>query len=142
MKISSKTTYGIRFMLSLAVAYDNGFVRLKDIAIEENISEKYLESIVAAIKPLGVIEVKRGSTGGYKLAKSPTSINIIDIFDVLDGATIVDAELTEGETVNCQIVNNMWRELNQKVKEYLSKKKLSDLLEEYNNKNTNPMYYI
>lgn len=132
-------------MLSLATTYEKGFIRLKDVAIQENISEKYLESIVATIKPLGIIDVRRGSSGGYKLAIPPSQIQIKDLFEVLDGSFINEdpsVRTRENETYNQQVVDDLWNGLKSTVITYLSSISLNDLLNDYNKKNNNPMYYI
>lgn len=144
MKISSKTTYGLRFLLGLAIAYEQDYIRLKDIAQQEDISEKYLESIVATIKPLGLIEVKRGSKGGYKLSKPPSKITLKEVVEVLDG-TIVDTEVKDGKlgnTYNEQSVNDLWRGLQENISSYLDRISLQNLVDDYNRKNENQMYFI
>lgn len=144
MKISSKTSYGFRLMLCLAINYENDYVSLKDIATQENISEKFLEIIVATIKPLGLIDVKRGSKGGYKLAKPPHQIRITELFDALEGA-IVSYDVSENkssETYNSQVISNYWQQLQIEVKEYLDSKTLDNLLDDYKQKNENQMFFI
>jgi len=144
MKISSKTTYGLRFLLGLAIAYEQDYIRLKDIANQEAISEKYLESIVATIKPLGLIEVKRGSKGGYKLSKPPSKITLKEVVEVLDG-TIIDSEVKDGKlgnTYNEQAVNDLWRGLQENISSYLDRISLQNLVDDYNRKNENQMYFI
>lgn len=144
MKISSKTSYGMRFMLSLALHYEKGYVSLKDIAAQEDISEKFLETIVATIKPLGVVDVKRGSKGGYRLAKPPHLIGLKNIFDVLDGA-VLNYDSSEGrmnETYNYQVISDFWGGMKELVVQYLESKTLDSLLDDYRQKNENQMFFI
>lgn len=145
MKISSKTTYGLRFMLTLALEYDKDYIRLKDVAAREGISEKYLESIVAVIKPLGLVDVKRGAYGGYKLSKAPYQISMKELFDNLDGS-FIDLETSKGnkssETYNEQVVGDLWHDLKAVVDGFLSNKTLADLVESHKRKNDNNMYFI
>jgi len=145
MKVSSKTTYGLRFMLSLAIGFEKGYIRLKDIASKENISEKYLESIVATIKPLGLIDVKRGAHGGYKLSKAPHEINLKELFDILDGS-FIDLETSAGnnppETYNDQVVTDLWVDLKAVVEAFLVGKTLADLVDAFKSKNDTSMYFI
>lgn len=145
MKVSSKTTYGLRFMLSLALGYNKGYIRLKDIAGSENISEKYLESIVAVIKPLGLIDVKRGAYGGYKLSKPPHEIKLKELFEILDGSFIdleTSASNKSTETFNEQVVTDLWVDLKAIVEGFLQKKTLANLVDAYKAKNDNTMYFI
>jgi len=144
MKISSKTTYGLRFLLNLALSYEQDYIRLKDVAKQENISEKYLESIVAAIKPIGLVEVKRGSRGGYKLSKPPSQIFLKEIVEVLDGELIVP-EVTSsktGNTYNEQVVDDLWSDLKNSVASFLGLLTLQNLVDNYHSKNENQMYFI
>lgn len=144
MKISSKTSYGVRFMLSLALTYDKGYVSLKDIANQEDISEKFMEAIVATLKPLGLIDVKRGSRGGYRLSKPPHLIIMKDIFDVLEGAIVNydSSDKRTSDTFNAQAVSDYWRGLETIVIQYLETKTLDNLVEDYKKKNENQMFYI
>ena len=90
MKLSTRTRYGIRMMLSLALQYGQGTVFLKDIAKEESISEKYLSLIIIPLKAAGLIHSIRGAYGGYHLAKEPSKITIKEIVDILEGECLVD----------------------------------------------------
>ena len=70
MLISTKGRYALRFMIDLAEHEQDGYVRLKDIAARQQISEKYLEAIVKALGKQKMIVALRGKGGGYRLAKS------------------------------------------------------------------------
>lgn len=144
MKISSKTTYGLRFLLNLALSYEQDYIRLKDVATQENISEKYLESIVAAIKPIGLVEVKRGSRGGYKLSKPPSKIFLKEIVEVLDGELVVpeSTNFRTGNTYNEQVVDDLWSDLRSSVATFLGLLTLQNLVDNYHSKNKNQMYFI
>lgn len=90
MKLSTRSRYGLRLMLALARNYGQGNIFLKDIAREEEISEKYLSLIIIPLKSVGLVNSVRGSSGGYKLAKEPSQITLKDIMDVLEGDCLVD----------------------------------------------------
>jgi Rrf2 family protein len=77
-------------MLALARNYGKGNTFLKDIAREEEISEKYLSLIIIPLKGVGLVSSVRGSSGGYALAKEPSQITLKDIVDVLEGDCLVD----------------------------------------------------
>ena len=71
MKISTRGRYAVRVMLDLAV-YNNGeYIKVKQIAERQGISEKYLEQIIAILNKAGYVKSIRGAQGGYRLAKSP-----------------------------------------------------------------------
>lgn len=144
MKISSKTTYGFRFLLALAVSDGNEYVKLGEVAKAEDISEKYLENIVAKIKPYGFIEVKRGAQGGYRLAKQATKIKLAEVFEILEGDLIGYDKASNQDDVsnNKAAVADLWDELRRTTQNFLESKTLDDLSELYKSKNSSQMYFI
>lgn len=85
MKFSTRSTYGLRAMIKLAKNWGKGSISLANIAKTENISLGYLERIFSKLKGAGLVESTKGASGGYKLVKNPSSINILDIIEVLEG---------------------------------------------------------
>jgi Rrf2 family protein len=77
-------------MLALARNYGNGSVFLKDIAREEEISEKYLSQIIIPLRGAGLVSSSRGAHGGYTLAKSPVEITLRQIVEPLEGDCLAD----------------------------------------------------
>ena len=71
MMISSKGRYALRVMLELAEHRDEGYIRLSDIARRQEISRKYLESIMAELCRAGLVDSALGKTGGYRLTRQP-----------------------------------------------------------------------
>ena len=143
MKISTKTTYGMCFMLRLAVSYGDNFIKLKEIAQTENIPVKYLENIVSIIKPANLIVVKRGAEGGYKLSRTPSKINLKEIYEILEGDILQEtlAEGSQNETLNNKIVNDLWQGLRLKLSEYFNSLTLQDMANDYKKKNENQLFY-
>ncbi len=145
MKISSKTTYGMCFMLRLALSHGDNYIKLNDIAKSENIPVKYLENIVSIIKPANLIHVKRGVEGGYKLSRPPGQIKLIEIFKILDG-TILHQEPSDerniSETPNKLVVNDLWKELRLKLTELLEYKTLEDLANDFKKKHEDQMFFV
>jgi Rrf2 family protein len=72
-------------MVALALNYGQNHVFLKDIAKDENISEKYLSLIIIPLRRIGLVNSIRGAHGGYSLAKEPSQITMKEIVDVLEG---------------------------------------------------------
>lgn len=146
MKISNKTTYGLRFMLNLSVSFNNeSFIKLPDVSKAENISEKFLESIVSLIKAKGLIKVKRGTTGGYQLAKSPEQISILEIFEALEGPVNLSEpidRISPSDELNKYVIHSLWNELNKNITIFLKYKTLADLVKEFGDKNKTQMFYI
>ena len=88
MKLSSRSRYGFRAILELALEYGNGPLQIKTIAQKEDISNKYLEQLVAMLKSAGLVRSIRGPRGGYVLARTPGEIKLSDIFTTLEGPVI------------------------------------------------------
>lgn len=130
MKLSTRSRYGVRFMLALAEHSSGEPVFLKDIARKEAISEKYLSLIVIPLRRAGLINSIRGAHGGYILAKKPQEITVCHIVDVLEGQDgIVDCLK---KPWSCPRVpdcpsRNVWAVLDEKIRETLHGVTLNDL---------------
>ena len=74
MKISQKGLYALQAMMLLARRYKQGAVRIRDIAYEEALPEKFLELILLELKNARMLESVRGAKGGYKLRRPPSEI--------------------------------------------------------------------
>ena len=71
MVISSKGEYALRVMADLAINHDGRFIPLKEIVQKEELSQKYLESIMRMLSKANLIEAASGHGGGYRLKKAP-----------------------------------------------------------------------
>jgi Rrf2 family cysteine metabolism transcriptional repressor len=85
MKLSSRTRYGIRAILGIAIGYGIKPLQGKAIAEREDISSKYLEQLIAMLKRAGLVNGVRGPHGGYILAKPPSEISMKDVVLALEG---------------------------------------------------------
>lgn len=85
MKISTKGTYAIQVMLDLALHNTGENINVKKIAERQDISEKYLEQIIAALNKAGFVKSIRGAQGGYRLTRSPEEYTAGDILRVTEG---------------------------------------------------------
>src|SRR5579872_4302281 len=98
MKISQKGLYALQALMMLARAYDRGAIRIRDIAYEEGLPEKFLELILLELKNARIVESVRGAKGGYQLRRSPNEIHLSEIIRLVDGplAPFGDAEQLRG----------------------------------------------
>ncbi len=71
MRISTKGRYAVRVMLDLAVNNTGEYIKVKDIAARQEISEKYLEQIISVLNKAGYVKSVRGAQGGYRIARDP-----------------------------------------------------------------------
>ena len=86
MKLTAKTSYGIRALIDLAVVYPQKRpVSIKAVSIEEGISRIYLEQIFNRLKNKGIVRSVRGPMGGYMLARPPKDITVYDAMIALEG---------------------------------------------------------
>ncbi|HEX2921824.1 MAG TPA: Rrf2 family transcriptional regulator [Bacteroidales bacterium] len=83
--IAKKTRYAMLALTNLAAKVGKGPIQIKDIAIEENIPQRFLESILLDLKKMGILGSKLGKNGGYYLIKSPQDVSLLDIFRHFEG---------------------------------------------------------
>src|SRR5207344_1778791 len=86
MKISQKGLYALQAMMMLARHYNQGAIRIRDIAYEEGLPEKFLELILLEMKNARLVESVRGAKGGYALRHAPSEIPLSTIIRLIDGA--------------------------------------------------------
>ena len=84
MKVSTKSRYGIRFLIDLAEHYNEGPVQISSIAERQGLSIKYLEQIVPSLKKANFIKSMRGPKGGHMLARPPEEIRMGEVMVVLE----------------------------------------------------------
>jgi len=94
MKISQKGLYALQAMMMLARHYHQGAIKIREIAYEENLPEKFLELILLELKNARMVESVRGAKGGYQLRRAPSDIQLSEIMRLIDGplAPFGDAE--------------------------------------------------
>ena len=83
--LSKKTKYGLKALSYLAKQEPNVPVLISEISESENISKKFLESILLNLKKAGILASKKGKGGGYYLLKKPIDIKISTIIRLLEG---------------------------------------------------------
>jgi Rrf2 family protein len=94
MKISQKGLYALQAMMMLARHHNQGAIKIREIAYEENLPEKFLELILLELKNARMVESVRGANGGYQLRRDPAEIRLSEIMRLIDGplAPFGDAE--------------------------------------------------
>lgn len=144
MKISTRSRYGLRLMLELAMNYNKGALFLKDIARNENISEKYLSQIVITLKSRGLVTSLRGAKGGYMLARPPSKINLREAIEGLEGGfKLINCALQPSvceRNLLCP-TRDIWVMLGETMASALESLSLKDLVDIYEDKKTNLSMY-
>lgn len=133
MLISSKGRYALRIMLDLAQNSDGQYIPLKDMTVRQNISQKYLESIMVMLSKNGLVEAMHGKGGGYRLGKSPEEYKVGDILRLTEGTLAPVMCLEENaksceRAVECQTLP-LWAGLNKVITEYLDGISLEDIIQ-------------
>jgi Rrf2 family protein len=85
LRLSKRTEYGLRAVVQLAQLWPRNYVQAKDLSEQEDLPNKFLESILLALRRGGFLESKVGSGGGYRLARAPREISVGDIIRRLEG---------------------------------------------------------
>jgi len=132
MKLSSRTRYGMRAILELALEYGKAPLQIKTIADREDISNKYLEQLIAMLKASGLVRSIRGPRGGYVLAKPPSEVLMKDVFLTLEGP-MVPAECLQHEEycercTDCA-TRQIWQQLQNAILGVLESVTLADLVQ-------------
>jgi len=85
MKISQKGLYALQAMMMLARHFQQGAIKIREIAYEEGLPEKFLELILLELKNARLVESVRGAKGGYRLRRDPSQIPLSEIIRLIDG---------------------------------------------------------
>jgi Rrf2 family protein len=98
LKISQKGLYALQAMMTLARRHHQGAIKIRDIAAESDLPEKFLELILLELKNARIVDSVRGARGGYQLRRDPSEIPLSDIIRLVDGplAPMGDAEQLRG----------------------------------------------
>jgi len=134
MRITTKSRYGTRLIIDLALNSQNGPVKLNDISKRQGISLKYLEKLIKKLKETGFVKSIRGPKGGYMLAKPVKSISVGDIVKTLEGSvSITDCSDKENSCGVCNragecITQWIWLETSEAMFKKLDSFKLDKLV--------------
>jgi Rrf2 family transcriptional regulator, cysteine metabolism repressor len=147
MKLSTRTRYGMRALMDLALHSTGQPVQLKDIAKRQGISLSYLEHLIIPLISAGILKSIRGSHGGIKLARPPEGIKLTEIFEILEGHLapvdcIKDSQdcLRSGACAT----QDIWNDMKEAMLSVLESNTLQDLANRQKSKEeqTSTMYYI
>ena len=132
MLISTKGRYALRVMIDLVEHQSEGYVPLKEIAERQEISEKYLESIIKILVKAKMLDGLRGKGGGYKLTRAPEQYTVGSILRLTEDSLAPVSCLENGavpcaRAAECRTLP-MWQGLDKVINEYLDSILLSDLV--------------
>lgn len=139
MKISTKGRYGLTIMMELASKFGEGPTSLKSIAEKHQLSEHYLEQLIAPLRNAGLVKSIRGAYGGYVLSRQPEDITSGDIIRVLEGP-ISPVDFTDEDD---PAKRDLWIRIKNSIADVLDSTTLANLIMyQDEGKNENYMFYI
>ena len=132
--ISTRGRYAVRILLDLAEHADGALIPMKEVAVRQGISLKYIERIMPAIRNSGLIESTHGIGGGYRLAKPPETVTLWEILSLAEGDLAPVACLETGaepcgRAPICKTLP-VWQGYYALTKDYFSNLTLADLLKQ------------
>lgn len=132
MLISTKGRYALRVMIDLAEHRREGYIPLKEVARRQEISEKYLESIIKLLVKARLLSGLRGKGGGYRLNRPPEQYTVGEILRLTE-ESLAPVSCLEKGTEACQRVPEcrtlaLWRGLDKIISEYLDGVTVADLI--------------
>lgn len=131
--ITSRGKNALKFMLNLSLHKDGGCVKLKNVALEEDLPEKYLEQIVSCLVKARKVRSTRGINGGYQLMRAPKDYTVGEILRCLEG-DLAPSECVHTDEYTCKKREScycypLWEKLNIALNEVLEKTTLQDLID-------------
>ena len=131
MIVSTKGRYALRVMVCLAERQGQDYVPLKEIAENEGISQKYLESIMTVLSKAGFVDALHGKGGGYRLNRTPEGYTIGGILTLTEGSLNVASCTAQGPAAcsrsECCHALPMWEKLDKMIDEFFEGITLEDL---------------
>jgi Rrf2 family protein len=135
MLVSTKGRYALRVMVDLAEHQRDGYIPLKEIADRQEISEKYLESIIKILVKARLLEGLRGKGGGYKLTKAPEQYTVGVILRLTEESLAAVSCLEPGAATcprmaECRTLP-LWQGLDKVINDYLDNITVADLAQSH-----------
>ena len=132
--VSTRGRYALRVMIDLAENNSGAYIPLMDIALRQDISEKYLESILSVLSRHGLLLALRGRGGGYRLARAPEDYTAYDILRLTESSLspvscLEDDALPCPRAEDCRTLS-LWSGLDKVIINYLGSITLADLVRE------------
>ena len=142
MRVNTKIRYGLRTMIEIANSKEPNGVLQKDISVNQNISLKYLDSIISSLKLKGIVSNSKGRGSGYRLTRPTSEITMYDIYTAFEPIEIIECINNNSfcdNWQNCK-AKSYWDEFKTDFVELLSKRTLQHIIEETSTICTNPTH--
>src|ERR687891_2426753 len=130
MQIPRRVDYGLRAVIYLSAQDPDRCCSIGEIAEQQGVPKKFLEKIIGDLIRGGLIKSKRGSCGGYTLARGPDAISFCDVIEALEGPIAVNACMDHAlgcdQIPRCAMIG-VWSEVQRSVTEVLSRTTIAGL---------------
>jgi Rrf2 family protein len=142
MKLSTKTTYGLRALIRLAALEEGKSLSVAGIAQTEDLSGAYLERIMSSLKKARLVKAEKGTAGGYSLAYAPEKISVLMITNALEKNKNLFQCIKKTESGDCGTACSCQADaallsIEEKIQETLAGVSLHDLVQIKTNENKN-----
>ena len=134
MVVSTRGRYALRVLIDMAEHSDQERIPLKEIADRQNISQKYIESIMTLLSKNGFVDAVHGKGGGYRLNRKPEEYKVGEILRLTEGS-LAPVACLENNAEPCQRRNQcktikLWTKLDGLIENFLDSVSLQQLMEE------------
>jgi Rrf2 family protein len=127
MQFSTKAEYGLRAMIALARVYPQQ-KNITEISQEENISAKYLETLIGKLRKNNLVKSQKGKSGGYTLIKNPKNISAGEIIEIMEGPIVSKCNGSNCSKSKICASSFVWNKLAHQIKKTLFSIKLNKLI--------------
>ncbi|MBA2440663.1 MAG: Rrf2 family transcriptional regulator [Thermoleophilaceae bacterium] len=132
LAITTKSPYAVRALAELARRGGDSPVPIGEIAKARAIPVQFLEGLFATLRRAGVLQSQRGAKGGYRFARPPAEVTVLEVVELLEGELGAEAEAS----------GPVWAEAVEAVKGVLRVTTIADVAESEGELSAPPMYYI
>jgi Rrf2 family cysteine metabolism transcriptional repressor len=129
ISITSKSPYAVLALAELARSGGSGPVPISELARKRDVPVQFLEQLFAALRRAGVISSQRGVKGGYRFAREPSSVTVLEIVELLDGPLGRDSE-------------GVFADAAEAARKVLAQTTIADVIERETREAGSSMYYI
>ena len=152
VKLTVRGEYVLRALVVLGMNHGHGVVRIKTIASQQNIPQRFLEQILNDLKSAGILESRRGVQGGYRLSRAPREIPLAEVIRHIEGPLAPVSCVSEGFYQRCSCpdeercgIRSIMKEVRDAIVTILGRLTVEDLCErvrQLQGQHDNPFDYI
>jgi len=145
VRLSAKGEYAITALLDLAMHDKEGLQPIQEIAARQGIPQRYLEQVLLQLKRAGLLESRRGSSGGYRLSRPADQVTVGTVLRAVeDSVGGAGAARRTGGHDSMGDLSDLWREISEAVSAVVDRLTLDDLRRRAEDRRSkaSPMYHI